>query len=546
MNISIEVVWVYHKFSNFYGGNNMKKTLSIVLALLITSIFSPAFANSIKWSMPGDSLTLDPHAQNEGPTHMVSRQVYEGLVTPGISMEILPQLAESWETTADDTWVFNIRKGVKFHDGSSLTASDIAFSINRAKTAPSDMVDLIKSIKSATAIDDHTVEVKTDGPNPILLNQLTQIFVMSEAWAKANNCEVSYNWDAGETSYCASNANGTGPFKITFREQDVRTVFEKNNDWWGDDSTFNVDKIELLPISNDATRVAALLSGEIDYTNVVPVQDIERIKSSSGHGVKMTPQNRTIFFGMDQGSAELNSSNIKGKNPFADKRVRLAMYHALDMDAIKDKVMRGQSVPAGIITAPGVNGHTAERDQRMPYDPEMSKKLLADAGYPDGFSVTLDCPNDRYINDEAICVAAIGMFAKIGVDVTLDAKTKSQHFSEVKEGDANGMTSDMYMLGWGVPTFDSHYVYSYLFDSAGSWNKVNFSNARVDELVASMGVETDLDKRNAMIAEAWDITQDDVTYLPLHHQVVNQASKSNVDVPIRMNNEPLFRFANVN
>ena len=532
--------------SNFYGGNNMKKTLSIVLSLLFMGIFSPAFANTIKWSMPGDSLTLDPHAQNEGPTHMVSRQVYEGLVTPGINMEILPQLAESWKTTADDTWIFTIRKGVKFHDGSDLTASDIAFSINRAKTAPSDMVDLIKSIKSASALTDHTVQIVTDGPNPILLNQLTQIFVMSEDWAKANGCEVSYNWDAGETSYCASNANGTGPFKITFREQDVRTVFEKNNDWWGDDSTFNVDTIELLPIANDATRVAALLSGEIDYTNVVPVQDIERIKSSAGHGVKMTPQNRTIFFGMDQGSAELNSSNIKGKNPFADKRVRLAMYHALDMEAIKDKVMRGQSVPAGIITAPGVNGHTAARDERLPYDPELSKKLLAEAGYPDGFKVTLDCPNDRYINDEAICVAAIGMFAKIGVDVTLDAKTKSQHFSEVKEGDANGMTSDMYMLGWGVPTFDSHYVYSYLFDSAGSWNKVNFSNARVDELVAAMGVETDQDKRNAMIAEAWDITQDDVTYLPLHHQVVNQASKSNVDVPIRMNNEPLFRFANVN
>ena len=260
----------------------------------------------------------------------------------------------------------------------------------------------------------------------------------------------------------------------------------------------------------------------------------------------MTPSNRTIFFGMDQGSAELNSSNIKGKNPFADKRVRLAMYHALDMEAIKEKVMRGQSFPAGIITAPGINGHTPERDQRFAYDPDLSKKLLAEAGYADGFELTLDCPNDRYINDEAICVAAIGMFAKIGVTVNLDAKTKSQHFSEVKEGDANGMTSDMYMLGWGVPTFDSHYVYSYLFDSAGSWNKVNFSNARVDELVAAMGIETDLDKRNAMIAEAWDITQADVTYLPLHHQVVNQASMSNVDVPIRMNNEPLFRFANVN
>jgi peptide/nickel transport system substrate-binding protein len=265
----------------------MKKLINILLVLVISGFVSTSYAASLKWSMPGDSLTLDPHAQNEGPTHMVSRQVYEGLVTPGINMEILPQLAESWETTADDTWVFNIRKGVKFHDGSSLTASDIAFSINRAKTAPSDMVDLIKSIKSASAIDDHTVQIKTDGPNPILLNQLTQIFVMSEAWAKANGCEVSYNWDAGETSYCASNANGSGPFKITFREQDVRTVFEKNDDWWGDDSTFNVDKVELLPIKNDATRVAALLSGEIDYTNVVPVQDIARIKSSSSHEVKI-------------------------------------------------------------------------------------------------------------------------------------------------------------------------------------------------------------------------------------------------------------------
>tara|TARA_B100001013_G_scaffold183773_1_gene110760 strand:- start:4137 stop:5726 length:1590 start_codon:yes stop_codon:yes gene_type:complete len=525
---------------------NMKKITNIFLSLILVSFVSIGHAATIKWSMPGDSLTLDPHAQNEGPTHMVSRQVYEGLVTPGINMEILPQLATSWEATDSDTWVFTLRKGAKFHDGSTLTASDVAFSINRAKTAPSDMVDLIKSIKSATAIDDNTVEVKTEGPNPLLLNQLTQIFVMSEAWAKANGCEVSYNWDAGETSYCASNANGTGPFKITFREQDVRTVFEKNNEWWGDHSTHNIDKIELLPIKNDATRVAALLSGEIDYTNILPVQDIARIKSSSGHIVKSTPSNRTIFFGMDQGSAELNSSNVKGKNPFADKRVRLAMYHALDIEAIKDKVMRGQSAPAGIITAPGINGHTPERDQRLAYDPELSKKLLAEAGYPDGFELTLDCPNDRYINDEAICVAAIGMFAKIGVTVSLDAKTKSQHFSEIKEGDANGMTSDMYMLGWGVPTFDSEYVYSYLFESSGSWNKVNFSNARVDELVAAMKIETDLVKRNAMIAEAWDITQDDVTYLPLHHQVANQASKSNVDVPIRMNNEPLFRFANVN
>ena len=522
----------------------MKNKLIAITSLLFMGFFSSGFANTLKWSMPGDSLTLDPHAQNEGPTHMVSRQVYEGLVTHDTNMNIVSQLATSWESTGPETWIFNLREGITFHDGSPLTASDVAFSITRAKTAPSDMVDLIKSIRSVSALDNLTVEIQTEGPNPILLNQLVQIFIMSESWAKEMGCEVSYNWDAGETSKCASASNGTGPFKITLREQDVRTVFERNSNWWGDQSQHNIDVIELLPIKNDATRIAALLSGEIDYTNVVPVQDLDRISSSSDHKISQVAQNRTIFFGMDQGSAELFSSNIKGKNPFADKRVRLAMYHALDMDAIQDKVMRGQSFPAGIITAPGVNGYTKEHDQRLPYDPELSKQLLAEAGYPDGFEVTLDCPNDRYVNDEAICVAAIGMFAKIGVKVNLDAKTKSIHFKEVKEGEPN--SSDMYMLGWGVPTYDSHYVYSYLLASDGSWNKVNFSDARVDELTAAMGVETDIKKRNEMIAEAWDIVQDNVPYLPLHHQVVNQASKSNVDVHARINNEPLFYFANIN
>ena len=216
------------------------------------------------------------------------------------------------------------------------------------------------------------------------------------------------------------------------------------------------------------------------------------------------------------------------------------------MDAIKDKVMRGQSFPAGIITAPGVNGYTKAHDARLPYDPNAAKQMLADAGYPDGFEVTLDCPNDRYINDEAICVAAIGMLAKIGIDVSLDAKTKSIHFKEVKEGDADGNPSDMYMLGWGVPTYDSHYVFSFLLESSGSWNKINFKNDRLDEITAAIGVETNIDTRNQLIAEGWDIIQDNIPYLPLHHQVVNQASKSNVDIHARINNEPLFYFANVN
>ncbi len=519
----------------------MKKLIHISMALLLASFVGPAFAATLKWSMPGDSLTLDPHAQNEGPTHMVSRQVYETLVTRVVDMSIEAQLATSWKTTDPETWVFSLRKGVVFSDGSALKASDVVFSINRALTGASDMIELIDSITSVKAIDGNTVEIKTEGPNPILLNQLSQIFIMSEAWSKKNGCEQSQDFDASQETYCSINALGTGPFKITLREQNTRTVFERNDNWWGNQSQHNIDTIELLPIKNDATRVAALLSGDIDFTNFTPAQDIQRINGSALHKVESTPQARTIFFGMDQGSDELRSSNIKGKNPLKDKRVRLAMYHALDMDAIQDKVMRGLSEPAGMITFPGVQGYTKELDTRLPYDPNMSKKLLADAGYPDGFEITLDCPNNRYINDEAICVAAVGMLAKVGIKVNLDAQPKSIHFKDLQND-----LSDFYMLGWGVPTFDSHYVYSFLLKSDGSWNKVGFNDARVDELVGTMLTETNLDQRNANIAEAWAIVQDNMPYLPLHHQVISWGSKSNVDVPIRTNNEPLFRFAKVN
>ena len=519
----------------------MKKLARILMPFLLIGVISPVYAATIKWSMPGDSLTLDPHAQNEGPTHMVSRQVYETLVTRVVDMSIEAQLATSWEAKDPETWVFTIRDGVVFSDGSSLKASDVVFSINRALTGASDMIELIDSITSVKATFNNQVEIKTEGPNPILLNQLSQIFIMSEAWSKKNGCEQSQDFDASQETYCSINAMGTGPFKITLREQNTRTVFERNGNWWGDQSQHNIDKIELLPIKNDATRVAALLSGDIDFTNFTPAQDIKRINGSALHKVESTPQARTIFFGMDQGSDELRSSNIKGKNPLKDKNVRLAMYHALDMDAIQDKVMRGLSEPAGMITFPGVQGYTKELDTRLPYDPNMSKKLLADAGYPDGFEITLDCPNNRYINDEAICVAAVSMLAKVGIKVNLNALPKSIHFKNLQND-----LSDFYMLGWGVPTFDSHYVYSFLLKSDGSWNKVGFNDARVDELVGTMLTETNLDQRNANIAEAWAIVQDNMPYLPLHHQVISWGSKSNVEVPIRTNNEPLFRFAKVN
>ena len=516
------------KFKNF---------IKIFFAILFVFVSTHSFAKTIKWSMQGDSLTLDPHAQNEGPTTQVSRQIYEALVTRGLDMSIEPQLATDWKTTDPNTWVFNLRKDVKFSDGTDMTAKDVVFSILRAKQPTSDFKEYISTISDVKEIDNYTVQVSTSKPNPILLNQLSNIFIMSKKWSIDFGATVSQNWDGGEETFSATNAMGTGPFKITLREPNTKTVFERNSNWWGSMKDNSVSEIHLLPIKNSATRVAALLSGEVDLVTDAPVQDLARIGNSADHEVVSTAQMRTIFLGMDQAADKLRSGNT-GDNPFKKKEVRQALYQAIDIEAIKKKVMRGLSEPAGIITFPGVNGYTQDLDKRLPYDVDAAKKLLADAGYPKGFDVELRCPNDRYVNDEAICTAVVGMLGKIGVNVNLFAQTKSKHFKELKED-----KGDFYMLGWGVPTLDSHYVFHYLYESGASWNKVNFSNSEVDAAIRVMEGEVDLDKRNAAIANAWKIVKDDISYLPLHHQVISWATKNNVDVPIRPNNEPLFRFA---
>ena len=516
------------KFKNF---------IKIFFAILFVFVSTHSYAKTIKWSMQGDSLTLDPHAQNEGPTTQVSRQIYEALVTRGLDMSIEPQLATDWKTTDPNTWVFNLRKDVKFSDGTDMTAKDVVFSILRAKQPTSDFKEYISTISDVKEIDNYTVQVSTSKPNPILLNQLSNIFIMSKKWSIDFGATVSQNWDGGEETFSATNAMGTGPFKITLREPNTKTVFERNSNWWGSMKDNSVSEIHLLPIKNSATRVAALLSGEVDLVTDAPVQDLARIGNSADHEVVSTAQMRTIFLGMDQAADKLRSGNT-GDNPFKKKEVRQALYQAIDIEAIKKKVMRGLSEPAGIITFPGVNGYTEELDKRLPYDVDAAKKLLADAGYPKGFDVELRCPNDRYVNDEAICTAVVGMLGKIGVNVNLFAQTKSKHFKELKED-----KGDFYMLGWGVPTLDSHYVFHYLYESGASWNKVNFSNSDVDAAIRVMEGEVDLDKRNAAIANAWKIVKDDISYLPLHHQVISWATKNNVDVPIRPNNEPLFRFA---
>jgi peptide/nickel transport system substrate-binding protein len=511
-------------------------------ALLATTTL--ATAETLNWARAGDSLTLDPHSQNEGPTHALAQQIYEPLISPDMEAKPIPSLATSWGVSADNpnVWVFKLREGVKFHDGADMTAEDVVFSFNRAKHESSDMKELLVTIKEVRADGDYTVEIETDGPNPILPNNLTNLFIMDKGWAEANDVVVPAEFDDGEETFAVRNANGTGPFVLESREPDTKTVLKRNDNYWGiGQFPMEVTQINYTPIQNAATRVAALLSGEVDLIQDVPVQDLSRVANADGLKVENAAQNRTIFFGINSADDDLTNDNVEGKNPFKDLKVRQAMSLALDRDAIKQVVMRGQSAPTGVIIPPFVNGWTEALDAYPKADVAKAQALMAEAGYGDGFEITLHCPNDRYVNDEAICQAMVGMMAKIGIDVNLVAQTKANHFPLI-----SGKTTDFYLLGWGVPTFDSEYVFNFLVhsttDDRGSWNGTRFSNGDVDAMIQSLGSDTNIANRDATIGKIWKVVQDEQLYLPIHNQVLNWGMKDGITFPVQPEDQPHFKF----
>jgi peptide/nickel transport system substrate-binding protein len=525
---------------------SIRRNIVAAAALLVASAV-PGLAASLRYANQGDLKSLDPYTINETTTNAHLAHVYEGLTQRGKDLAIEPALAERWETRDDGLrWRFYLRKGVKFQNGSDFNADDVLFSAERVRMKGSNFTTRIPTDAKFVKVDDHTVDVVLSSPNPILHAQWDSWYIMDKEWSEANNAIVPTAAAATSPGYAALHTNGTGPFVIESHLQGVKTVFKPNPNYWGK-VEHNLDEIVFTPIGNDATRLAALLSGEVDIIEPVPLQDLDRVRGSANHRVLTGPELRTIFLNFDQTRDELLFSNVKGKNPFKDVRVREAFYRAIDINLIRDRVMRGLSRPSALLIAPELVAHGKDF-VRPALDLERSKKLLAEAGYPNGFEVGMDCPSDRYVNDEAICQAVTSMLARVGIKANLTAQPKAKFFA--KAGSSGGFQTSFAMLGWTPGTFDAHNVLHDIMgcrdvpgSSRGDTNYGGYCNKQLDALTDKILVETDKAKRDDMIKQAFEIGTREWSHIPLHQQSLAWGVTNKVTVVQRPDNQVLLYWA---
>jgi peptide/nickel transport system substrate-binding protein len=499
------------------------------MALLLWAV--PVPAKTLRWSSDQDVFSLDPYARQETFLLSFDSNIYEPLVRRGRDLRVEPALALQWHQEAPDRWRFALRHGVRFQDGTPFTAADVVFSFARARAPSSEIANALAAIRSVDRIDDFTVDVTTNEPDPILPEELPVWDIMSAKWCAEHETEQPANALAGEEGYASDHANGTGPFMLEQRKPEALTALAANPGWW-DAPEHDLDRVEFRPMTG-ASAVAALLAGKLDVLYTVPPQSTDRIARAAGVHLVQGPELRTIFLGFDFRHDQLADSDVKGRNPFRDRRVREAFYQAIDEATITTKVMRGFATPTALLVGPGVNGFDPALNRRLPFDPAAAKALLTEAGYPRGFSAGMDCPNDRYLNDDAICDSIVAMLAKIDVKLNLDTQTRGKFFAKLMAPEHG---SSFFLLGWAPSTYDA---LDALVNLAATPNKeahrgdANFggySNPALDALIAAIETEVDTDKRLELLRRALALVKDDIAYIPLHQQDLVWAARDNIEL----------------
>ncbi len=505
---------------------NLRTTLLAGAAMV--AMTSAVSAETLRWGAARDINSLDPYSYGSTFTISFLNHVYEGLVRYNADLTIEPALATSWETMPGNIWRFHLREGVKFHDGADFTADDVVASLTRVSDESSPLRGNLPAYKSATKVDDHTVDIAVDGTYPLLLNDLTNIHMFDAGWLKANGAEMPTDVAKKVEGYATFHTNGTGPFSLESRVPDSKTVLVVNPNWW-DTPKHNLDRIEFTPIASAATRTAALLAGEIDFTEAAPIQDLPRLEGAPGVKVLASSELRTLMFGFNERPKLADGRN----NPFADKRVREAVAAGIDLDAIHKKVMRGQSRIAGTVVAPAIPGYSEDLDTPTPYDPDAAAKTIKDAG-AEGFAFTLVCANDAYVNEEGVCNAMVSMMTRIGLKPTLDIGPNAIQQVKQSSGEA-----DMFDLGWAnEPMLDSYSILLQVFktksDNAGVFNWGGWSYPEIDKLLDASAVEMDRDARLKMENEALRLVKENVIMIPIHQQPMAWGLSDKVDSVLQL------------
>ncbi len=508
------------------------RAAALLLALVPLGLALPAAqaqpaSGQLRIASAFDPQTFDPQAIALLYHTRVVFQVYESLIGRDEQFKLEPALALSWQAVTPTVWRLKLRPGVSFHDGTPFSADDAVFSLERALAPPSQRAFQLKGVVGVRKLDALTIELQLEAPDAVLPEKLPFVAMMSKAWAEKHGVSRAQDFNAKQETYAIRHANGTGPFRLERYEPDVRSTLRRHPGWWGwaDKRHGNLQQVEFVTVKSDATRLAALASGEVDLVLDPPYQDIVRLKADPRLALLQTADIGQQYLTFDMARDELEYSNVKGRNPFKDLRVRKAVYHAINVPLIIDKVLRGQAVPTGAFLSTRVDGSPADLDQRLPYDPARARLLLGEAGYPNGFSVTLDCVNVAW--RENVCQAAAAMLTQVGIRATLRSSPSNQFFPKLSQG-----TASFIEYGW-TPTPDAWGSLNALFRSFdksgyGTFNAGRYSNPKLDGLIDDIRTEPDLTRRRAMVATVLRLVAEDLPYIPLYRRTLTWAMQKRV------------------
>ncbi|MEO8485819.1 MAG: ABC transporter substrate-binding protein [Betaproteobacteria bacterium] len=503
------------------------------------AIASTASAVSLRIASANDPQSLDPHALALLYQSRVVSQVYDSLVNRDRDFKLEPSLALSWQAVDAHTWRFKLRPNVLFHDGKPFTADDVVFSIERALARTSQRAIQLRGVKGARRVDATTIDILLETPDAVLPEKLLLVGMMSKAWAAKHGVLAPQDYNAKQETWAVRNANGTGPYRVRSYESDNRVVLVAHDRWWG--KRGNVDEAVFLVITSDATRLAALASGQVDFVIDPPFQDVGRLKRDPQYRTVETADIGTQYLGFDQARDKLPSSSLQGRNPFKDVRVRQAFAHAIDADAIVARVLRGQGAPTGSFVSKLVGGYDPALDRRLPYDPVKARALLTDAGYPGGFDVTLDCVSITW--RAAACQAIAGMLAQVGVKVTFQSSSAAQFFPKLTQA-----TSSFFEFGW-TPTTDAWTMLNATVHSfsggSGVFNGGRYANPTLDAVIDAIRVEPDPDRRRALVRDALAILDAELPLIPLYRRTLAWVMRKDVDVAIWPNDILELRFVRI-